>query len=156
MSAKMVDLAAIQKRWSAASPGQWELDRDPSNGSAFRFRVEVSEGSGRRMLAFLPVGDAAFIAGAHQDVPALLELVEAQAAALREIVASMAEYGPRAQTRACKIAEGVRPRIQIPPEETKQDSPPLAADPAPTVRAPEPLIEGRLTETVDGVRVIIG
>ncbi len=147
MSAKMVDLAAIQKRWSAASPGQWELDRDPSNGSAFRFRVEVSEGSGRRMLAFLPVGDAAFIAGAHQDVPALLELVGRLSAALQDIETSPSPWD---------IATKALALVQIPLEETKQDSPPLAADPAPTVRAPEPLIEGRLTETVDGVRVIIG
>jgi hypothetical protein len=102
MTRGKLDLAAIQARVDAASPGPWRHDAD-ANGTeacpALSFKHDT--------LGIMPVvvghafwshGDFDFIAAARTDVPALVARVVALEAALRDIA-----EGDRAYADGCPI-----------------------------------------------------
>lgn len=73
------DIAQIQKRCDAATPGPWKSyveDRDHTSGSSF---IMVGEGKTRGEdieLTGATVADQDFIAHARQDIPMLLKEIE--------------------------------------------------------------------------------
>lgn len=84
-----IDVDAIRERLAAASPGPWRTgDRDPEYGDVMHPH-ELIIGHKQAMVELEPgkngAADAAFIAAARQDVPALLAEVDRLRAELDEI-----------------------------------------------------------------------
>ncbi len=80
------DLKAIRERVEAATKGPWRQEYGYNNGgmaTGFFFIPEHSAGKSVEMLA----DDAAFIAHAREDVPALLAEVDRLRAALASLAA---------------------------------------------------------------------
>ena len=81
------DLDAIRSRAEAASNGEWEFDHD----TEWVTRLTQKDGRTHEILVILDVyttEDAAFIAHARTDVPALLDEVERQANRIAELEAA--------------------------------------------------------------------
>ena len=82
------ELAAIEARWKASTPGQWTVEsrcgiRGDDPGGSYGYDIpELPTPWLKGMVA--RHADAAFIAAAHQDVPALI-------AALRHATADASE-----------------------------------------------------------------
>jgi hypothetical protein len=74
------DLAAIERRWAAATPGPWWASiegRDHTSGDTFiRTGTDTTRGPDiyvSHESQSAPASDLDFIAGAKQDVPRLLQ-----------------------------------------------------------------------------------
>lgn len=93
-----VDLAEIRKRYDATTPGTWHVVRsafgDPYPSSQFGFVIEAGDTAisyaafgqrDTRTSGIIRPEDAAFIAEAHQDVPALLGAVEQRDARIQQL-----------------------------------------------------------------------
>lgn len=90
----MLDLQAIKDRTDGATSGQWSVSEPAADG---RYQVRKA-GSSLEVIAHLGAGwrarqDAAFIAHAREDVPALMAEIERIKAALRGAVRDVSMLG---------------------------------------------------------------
>ena len=92
----MIDLDAIKAKLAATTPGPWEWGTTPWGSPVLRRRlgeqglnvINADPSGGEYELAIDPGGsDAAFIAHARTDVPALVAEVERLRAALLDLAA---------------------------------------------------------------------
>lgn len=80
-----LNLAAIQQRWQATTPGEW-ITTANTEGSAYELRIVTLQGDDpdpdARLITLIDLGstdadataaDLVFMAEAHQDVPQMIE-----------------------------------------------------------------------------------